>query len=77
MSGCEESSYTELAEVLGSLALIVRESRRARGLSLRKAAKQIGVDFNMLSRLERGEAAIYHTNLVPIFHWLDQQQAVE
>lgn len=49
------TSYSELADVIVALPVLVRERRRALGLSLREAARQNGVAFNTLARIERGE----------------------
>lgn len=61
--------YGELAEVLDALPLLVREKRRREGLSLRAAARAIDVDFNTLSRFERG-ADVMLSNAVTILRWV-------
>jgi transcriptional regulator with XRE-family HTH domain len=60
-----------MAEVFRNLPLIVREARRARGVSGRAAARQMGVDFNTLARLERGHDVRIDV-IAPILRWLDQ-----
>lgn len=65
------ATYGEMADVLANLPLIVREARRARGISGRAAAKQMGIDFNTLGRLERGHDVRIDV-LAPILRWLDQ-----
>ncbi|MBG0828519.1 helix-turn-helix transcriptional regulator [Planomonospora sp. ID67723] len=52
MSAGKPSPYAALIEVLASLPLLLRETRRARGLSQRAAAVQIGVSFSTISRIE-------------------------
>ena len=65
-------SYAELASVLDNLPLLLREARRARGLSVRAAAELIdGVSFNTLSRLERGRD-VNLSNATAIMRWLEQ-----
>jgi transcriptional regulator with XRE-family HTH domain len=64
------TSYTELAHVLDSLPLLIREARRARGLSLRSAAALIGTNASTIARIEQGEA--FNTSTAgPILRWLD------
>lgn len=71
MSGAERpTGYDELADVLANLPLLVREARRARGLSLRAAAKEIGVAFSTITRLEHGEDVVL-SNAVVVLRWLD------
>lgn len=48
--------YGELAAVLDALPILVRETRRRRGHSLRQAADTTGVPFNTIRRLESGLA---------------------
>lgn len=67
-----DPTYTELAELVDNLGLILREARRARGLSLRVAGNLIGIDFNTLGRIERGDADVRSSNIPLIFRWLDQ-----
>ena len=67
--------YAELAEVISSLHIIIRSARRARGLSVRAAAKQMGISFSTLSRCETRTGDLRMDNLVAILHWLDQTRA--
>lgn len=62
--------YPELAEVLASLPLLVREARRSRRRSQRAAAEQIGVSFSTISRAENGEGLVM-ANAVAMLRWLD------
>lgn len=70
MNRAEPTPYTELAEVLAALPLLVREARRARGLSQRAAAQQMGVSFSTVSRLENGHDAVM-SNVSTALCWLD------
>lgn len=65
------TGYRELAEVLDNLPSLVREARRARGLSLRAASKQSGITFTTLMRVEKGEGVTV-TTAVAVLRWLDQ-----
>jgi transcriptional regulator with XRE-family HTH domain len=65
-----QSSYLELAQVLANIPLICRETRRARGLSLREAARQVGVSFSTLHRIESGEDCVA-SHLIGVMRWLD------
>lgn len=66
------TSYVEMADVVDNLGLIVREARRARRLSLRAAAVQIGVGFTSLSRIESEINGCNTDTLIQVLHWLDQ-----
>lgn len=66
----QPTPYPELAEVLSSLAILVREARRARGLSQRAAAEQMGVSFSTISRAESGGDLIM-SNAIAMLCWLD------
>jgi transcriptional regulator with XRE-family HTH domain len=66
---CELSSYTELAEVLASLPMLLRETRRARRLSLRAAATEIGCSFSTIARFEAGDG-VHSDFLVAAVRWL-------
>ena len=63
--------YAELAEVLDNMGLLLREARRARGLSFRAAAAQIGCSFSTVSRIEAGEDARWESYSA-VLRWLDQ-----
>jgi predicted transcriptional regulator len=64
-------SYTELADLLDDLPVIVREARRARRLSLRATSAQSSVPHSTLYRVERGEDCSL-SNVVAILRWLDR-----
>lgn len=65
------STYADFADMLGDLPLILRSARRMRGLSLRAAAQEIGVNFNTVGRVENGTECDTGT-LVAILRWLDE-----
>lgn len=71
MSAQRLSRYTELAEVLEAIPLLCREARRARGLSIRAAAKELDVSFSTLHRIESGEDCVA-SSLIAVMRWLDQ-----
>ena len=64
------SSYTELAQVIADLPVIVRSARRMRRLSLRGAAAQIGLGFMTVQRVEAGHDIDTGT-LKALLRWLD------
>lgn len=64
------TTYGELATILERLPDLIRDSRRARGLSLRAAAKEIGVQNSTLLRIEGGEG-FNSKQAVPLLRWLD------
>lgn len=66
--------YAELADVVGNLPLLLREARRARGLSQRAAATEIGVAFSTVHRIEAGQDCVL-SNAVAVLRWLDQAPA--
>lgn len=68
------TGYRELAELLGQLPLLLREARRARGLSVRAAARELGCSFATVSRIEGGEDCVL-SNAVTVLRWLDRRQA--
>jgi ribosome-binding protein aMBF1 (putative translation factor) len=53
---------------------LLREARRARGLSLRAAADELGMSFNTVTRIEHG-ADCALSNAVAAMRWLDQTAA--
>jgi ribosome-binding protein aMBF1 (putative translation factor) len=75
-SGEQLTTYTELAAVISNLGMLTREARRARGLSLRAAAQQIGCSNSTILRFENGED-VNLSNAVAILHWLDWTPGVE
>jgi transcriptional regulator with XRE-family HTH domain len=69
-----ESTYGELAAVLESLPDALKVTRRARGVSLRECARQIGVSFSTVNRIEAGEDVVL-SNAVAVMRWIDQTEA--
>ena len=76
MSAAENglSSYTELAQVIEDLPVIVKSARRMRRLSLRGAAEQIGLGFTTVQRVEAG-ADMDTGTLKALLRWLDEPAA--
>ena len=70
MSDGRLTTYTELAQIVDSLPLICRETRRARGLSLRAVANETGIALTTIMRFENGEGSTL-TTLTAIMRWLD------
>jgi len=52
-----------------NLRLILKEIRTAKGWSLRRMAKEIGIDFTVLCRCEAGQS-LDHANLCKLVKWL-------
>lgn len=69
--GGRPTPYAELAGVIGSLPLLLREARRQRQLSQRAAARQLGCSPSTLARMESGEDCAL-SNAVAVLRWLDQ-----
>lgn len=66
--------YGQVADVLNTLHVTIRRQREARRLSVRAAAKEMGLAASTLSRLERG----YDLNMdsvIAALRWLEKQQA--
>lgn len=74
MSSAGLTSYSELADVLDSLPMLCREKRRREGLSLREAAKQMGVAFSVVTRFENG-TGVHLDSAKAVLHWLDGKVA--
>ena len=73
MSTGKPTPYVELAEVVASLPLLLREARRARRLSMRAAAREMGISFSTVTRIEQGEDCAL-SNAMTVFRWLDQHR---
>jgi transcriptional regulator with XRE-family HTH domain len=65
--------YRELGDVISNLPLLLREARRARGLSLRGAARELGMSFATVTRMEKGEDCAL-SNAVAVLRWLDHTE---
>lgn len=70
MSGPILSTYADFAEAIVQLPVVLRAARRMRGLSLRAAAKEIGISFSTVDRVESGKEIDTGT-LVAVMRWLD------
>ncbi|HEY9418066.1 MAG TPA: helix-turn-helix transcriptional regulator [Pseudonocardia sp.] len=66
----ELSPYSELIGILDAPPLLVRENRRRLGLSLRAAAKQIGVADSTIHRTEQGNDVPSLTNAIAMLRWI-------
>lgn len=64
------TGYGEMADVVEMLGMLVREARRARGLSLRAAADQIGIHASTVMRIEQGQPHVSDVT-VELLRWLD------
>lgn len=73
MSHERPTAYTELAQVIANLPLLLREARRARGLSLRKAAVELDMSQSTVMRMEDGNDCAL-SNAVAVLRWLDQTE---
>jgi transcriptional regulator with XRE-family HTH domain len=65
------TTYVELADILANLALITREACRARHLTQRAAALQMGLSPSTITRLFQG-ADVSLDGATAILRWLDQ-----
>lgn len=63
------TSYAELIELLDYLPVLVRETRRRKGLSVRAAAQQAGISFATLARAEQGED-LRRSTFVALLRWV-------
>ena len=66
------STYAEMIEVLDALPLLMREKRRRDGISMREAARQMGIGLSVIHRIEGGEG-IHLSNARSALRWLDGQ----
>jgi transcriptional regulator with XRE-family HTH domain len=65
----ELAAYRELAAIVDTIPVLMRGARRARGLSLRAAAKELGMANSTLYRIEQGED--YSSRSLPsMLRWL-------
>lgn len=67
------TSYAELADVISNLPLLLREARRQRRLSLRAAAREMGVSFSTVYRIEQGDDCAL-SNAMIVLRWLDRRE---
>lgn len=69
-------SYRDIVTALEELPVAVRSARRSRGMSLRKAAREMDMSFSTLDRFERRADIGVDIQLEPvikILRWLDTQ----
>lgn len=64
------TTYTELAEVLEQLPILIRAEQRRRGVSLRQIARECDTSFSTVSRFGNGHD-INLSNAVTLLRWLD------
>jgi transcriptional regulator with XRE-family HTH domain len=64
--------YVELATLLDMLPSLLLEARRARGLTQRATAAEIGISHAAVARAETGHGDMSLANAVLVFRWLDQ-----
>ena len=64
------TTYSELAEVLEQLPVLVRAERRRRGISARQLGRELGTGNSFVTRFEAGEG-INLSNALALLRWLD------
>lgn len=69
--GGRPTPYAELAAVIDSLPLLLREARRRRQISQRAAARELGCSPSTFGRMESGEDCAL-SNAVAVLRWLDR-----
>lgn len=62
-------SEVELIDLLVNLPSLLRETRETRGLSIRAAAREMGISFATVSRIEDGKDHMVSTALV-VLRWV-------
>jgi len=71
LSDASLTTYREMAEVVERLPLLLRETRRQRGMSQRDVAERTGITNATVNRIESGGAA--HTrSIIAILRWLGE-----
>jgi transcriptional regulator with XRE-family HTH domain len=66
------SRYDELVQLLDHMPVIIRETRRRKGLTLHEAAAQSGVPASVLSRVDRGLNDLSLRSLKAVLVWSQQ-----
>jgi ribosome-binding protein aMBF1 (putative translation factor) len=61
--------YGEIIAVLAAVPVILRETRRRKGESLRGAADQLGIAASTVMRWERHEQEPSTTDIIRILRW--------
>lgn len=69
-SDCEMSSYGELLELLDALPMLVRETRRRRGMSMRAVQAATGVTASTIQRCEAGTQDVSLSNAKTLLRWV-------
>lgn len=69
------NTFADLVKVLDDLPVIALNARRARRLSQRAAATEIGVSFSTISRIETG-GEFSSTSLRALLLWLDAAPSI-
>ncbi len=64
------TTFTEIVAVIDTMPVILLNARRARALSQREAAAQIGVSFSTVSRMETG-GEFSSVSLRAVLTWLE------
>jgi len=68
------TSFGEMVQVLDELPIIVRNARRAKGMSQRQLAATLKLSPSTLSRIEDGRE-FSSVSLVAVLVWLDGRAA--
>jgi DNA-binding XRE family transcriptional regulator len=71
----ELTGWADIADTLTQLPVIIRAHRRTRNLSLRQAARQVGVAASSIARIEAGDDLPNADTLIKLIRWLDGQTA--
>ncbi len=61
--------YDEICDVLAAVPVILRETRRRNGLSMRDAGDRIGVAASTVMRWERQHAEPSTSDIIAILRW--------
>jgi len=61
--------YDEIIAVLAAVPVILRETRRRKGLALREAGDQLGIAASTVMRWERHEQEPSTTDIIRILRW--------
>lgn len=69
-SDCEMSSYEELLDLLDALPMLVRETRRRRGMSMRAVHDVTGVSAPTIQRCEVGTQDVSLSNAKILLRWV-------
>lgn len=67
------TDYSEILRVLSRLPQLLKARRQADGLSLRAAAREIGISASTLARAETYAGYLDAINIDAALHWLDKR----